>query len=134
MTDDRLEPAPLYRGRVLDARLHLLDRQVLDSDGTPVTTLDDLEIDAPELEAGLSDSRVPPRVTALLSGNVLVTRVFGGRPPSSRLQRIDIRLVSEVGIVVSIAALAERLDIDWTERWFRDHIVARIPGGNHDPG
>jgi hypothetical protein len=134
MTDDRLEPAPLYPGRVLDARLHLLDRQVLDSDGVPVTTLDDLEIEGPELREGMSDGKVPPRVTALLSGNVLVTRVFGGRPPSSRLQRIDIRLVSDVGIVISIAALAERLDLDWTERWFRDHIVTRIPGGSHDPG
>ena len=30
--------------RVVDARLHLLSRQVLDVDGEPVTTVDDLEL------------------------------------------------------------------------------------------
>ena len=38
-------------GRVLDAHLHLLDRQVLDRDGTPVTTVDDVELDGIELGA-----------------------------------------------------------------------------------
>ena len=36
---------------MLDAHLHLLDRQVLDRDGTPVTTVDDLELDGIELGA-----------------------------------------------------------------------------------
>ena len=31
-------------GRILDAEVHLLDRQVLDKDGMPVTTVDDLEL------------------------------------------------------------------------------------------
>ncbi len=34
-----LPPDRPLAGRVLDARLHLLDRQVLDADGVPVTTL-----------------------------------------------------------------------------------------------
>ena len=33
-----LHPAPRLAGRTLDAQLHLLDRHVLDSNGTPVTT------------------------------------------------------------------------------------------------
>ena len=40
-------PVPPVAGRTLDAQLHLLDRQVLDSDGVPVTTVDDLELGAP---------------------------------------------------------------------------------------
>jgi hypothetical protein len=128
-----LEAAPHYPGRVIDARMHLLDRQVLDSEGTPVTTVDDLEIEGPELDEGVSDTTKAPRLTALLSGNVLVTRVFGGRPPASQLQSIDIRSVTDLGIVVTIAARAEDLNVQWTERWVRDHIIARIPGGRHDP-
>ena len=46
------EPMPDYPGRVLDARLHLLDRQVLDRDGVPVSTVDDLELEeVPRLAA-----------------------------------------------------------------------------------
>ncbi|MEA2484517.1 MAG: hypothetical protein QOC55_2464 [Thermoleophilaceae bacterium] len=129
---DRLEPAPAYRGRVLDAQLHLLDRQILDSEDTPVATVDDLELEGAEL-GGFQVDRTPPRLTALLSGNVLGTRIFGGRPPTSRLHRIDAALVSDVGVVIRIAALAERFDITWVERWLRDHVIARIPGGRHDP-
>jgi hypothetical protein len=42
-----LPPVPPVAGQTLDAQLHLLDRQVLDSDGVPVTTVDDLELGAP---------------------------------------------------------------------------------------
>ena len=31
-------------GRLLDAQLHLLDRQVIDVHGAPVTVVDDLEL------------------------------------------------------------------------------------------
>jgi hypothetical protein len=43
-----LPPVPPVAGQTLDAQLHLLDRQVLDSDGVPVTTVDDLELGAAE--------------------------------------------------------------------------------------
>ena len=131
--NDRLEPAPLYPGRVLDAQLHLLDRQIIDSEGTPVSTVDDLELEGAELGEDFEVTATPPRLTALLSGNALATRMFGGRPPTSRLKRIDIGVVSEVNVVVRIAALADRFDNTWVERWLRDHVIARIPGGRHDP-
>ena len=47
-----LAAVPAVAGQTLDAQLHLLDRQVLDSDGVPVTTVDDLELGAPR--AGLN--------------------------------------------------------------------------------
>jgi hypothetical protein len=130
--NDRLEAAPRYPGRVLDAQLHLLDRQILDSEGKPVATVDDLELEGAELGDGVQLG-TPPRLTALLSGNVLGTRIFGGRPPTSRLHRIDVRVVSDVGVTVRIAALADRFDITWVERWLRDHVIEHIPGGRHDP-
>jgi len=127
--DREPEPPPGYPGRVLDARLHLLDRQVLDRNGVPVATVDDLEIE--DVPAG--SRRRPPRVLALLKGSALPTRLFGGRPPSSRLLRIGVDQVTKIGIVVELGTGAKDLDADWTERWLRDRIFRHIPGGRHDP-
>ena len=131
MTD--LTPDPLPPGLVIDARLHLLDRQVVDVDGTPVCTVDDLEVH------GLDGSDMPDGtqtavVTSLLSGAVLGTRIFGGRPPSSRWHRIRWAHVSGVGTTLTLGIRSEELDVTWPERWVRDHIITRIPGGSHDPG
>ncbi|PZR52529.1 hypothetical protein DNL40_11650 [Xylanimonas oleitrophica] len=137
-----LLPEPRQPGRVLDARLHLLDRQVLDVDSVPVGTLDDLELgpSGPGAAAGSPRADDPPLdgtttvvVTALLSGPVLGTRVFGGRPPASRWHRVLWRHVTDVGTAVRLANRGDDLDLTWTERWVRDHVVGRLPGGRHDP-
>ncbi len=131
-------PAPLPKvphvaGRILDAQLHLMDRQVLDHDGVPVTTVDDLEVSGPALDVEIERGSAPPVITALLTGSVLGTRIFGGRPPSSRLIRIPWKDVAEVDVVVRLGVKGEPLDASWVERWIRDKIIARIPGGRHDP-
>lgn len=120
-------------GRVLDAHLHLLDRQVLDRDEVPVTTLDDLELDGIELGRAIDPDAPPPTVTAILTGADLATRIFGGRPPSSRRMRIPWPLVSEVGTTIRLGVTGDSLDATWAERWVSEHIIARIPGGRHDP-
>ena len=48
MIDANGLPAKEVRGRVLDARVHLLDRQILNADGDPVGTVDDVEFDGAE--------------------------------------------------------------------------------------
>jgi hypothetical protein len=127
------EPVPDYPGRVLDARLHLLDRQVLDRDGVPVSTVDDLELeDVPRPEA-LDHGTAAPRLVALLHGAVLATRLFGGRPPASRLQRVPIGHVAEVAIVLRLWTSADEEVVPWVERWLRDHVFRHIPGGRRDP-
>ena len=128
-----LTPVPPTAGATLDAQLHLMDRQVLDNDGVPVTTVDDLELSGPELDAELPAGTPPPVLTALLTGPVLGTRIFGGRPPSSRLIRIPWEDVADVGVVIRLGVNGENLDAGWVERWIRDKIIARIPGGRHDP-
>jgi len=145
MKDPRpLVPVPHVAGQTLDAQLHLLDRQVLDSDGVPVTTLDDIELGAPgggdvssrpdvSEGAAIPEGTPPPIITALLTGPVLGTRIFGGRPPSSRLIRIPWKNVADVGVVVRLGVSGRDLDADWVERWIRDKIIARIPGGRRDP-
>lgn len=134
MTTARL-PKPIARtaGRTLDAQLHLLDRQVLDVDGLPVTTVDDIEIDAPSPGSPIPAGTPAPTLIALLTGPVLGTRIFGGRPPASRLIRIPWNDVADVGVVIRLGIRGEGLDADWVERWIRDKIIARIPGGRHDP-
>jgi hypothetical protein len=123
---------PAVAARVVDAELDLLDRQVLDRDGVPTTTVDDLELsDIPDPEH--LDPDAPPELTALLTGPVLATRVFGGRPPDSRFERIPWEDVNGVGVVLRLGVAADSLDLTWVERWVRDKVIARIPGGRHDP-
>lgn len=68
-------------GRLIDARLHLLDRQILDCDGVPVATVDDLELSGIESAGGGTSSA--PRIEAILTGSTLVTRIFGGVCPEA---------------------------------------------------
>lgn len=130
--DAALPPVPTPAGRVLDARLHLLDRQVLDPDGSPVCTVDDLELHGAD-GADVPDGTQPAYVTAVLTGPVLATRVFGGRPPRSRWARLPWDHVVQVGTVLRCGVRSDRLDLTWTERWVRDQVIGRIPGGRHDP-
>ncbi|WP_262406124.1 hypothetical protein [Protaetiibacter sp. SSC-01] len=119
-------------GRVLDAQLHILDRQVLDVDGVPVTAIDDLELGDVPLDTDLAGVE-PPEVENLLSGAVLGTRIFGGRPPSSRWHRIPWGAIRELGTAIHLDVRADELELTWPERWVREHVIGRIPGGRHDP-
>jgi len=138
--DERLPRPPTPAGRVLDARLHLLSRQVLDADDVPLTTVDDLELrstddepdQAPAVDGAITGARTYT-VTALLTGAALAIRVLGGRAPASRWLRIDWGRVADIGTVVRITGTGDDLDATWTERWVRDQIIRRIPGGDHDP-
>ncbi|MGN6240740.1 MAG: hypothetical protein ACTHNI_13515 [Cellulosimicrobium cellulans] len=127
--------------RVVDARLHLLSRQVLDVDGEPVTTVDDLELvavsgpDGTGADDGPRDAvpGEPAEVGAILTGPVLVTRLLGGRPPASRWERVPWSDVGHVGTAIELTVRADSLDLHWTEDWLREHVVGRVPGGRHDP-
>jgi hypothetical protein len=119
--------------RYLDAQLHLLDRQVLDVDGVPIAVVDDLELS--EIPAGqeIPPDTPPPVITALLSGPALATRIFGGRPPESRMLRTPWLAIREVGVVIKLSVGRDTQDLFWTERWVRDHVIGHIPGGRHTP-
>jgi len=120
-------------GRLLDAQLHLLDRQVIDVHGAPITAVDDVELSDVALDEDLAPDTPAPVIVALLSGPVLGTRLFGGRPPESRLIRTPWSAVYEIGVAIRLAVAGESLDVTWTERWVRDKIIGRIPGGRHEP-
>ncbi|WP_029145014.1 hypothetical protein [Microbacterium luticocti] len=128
-------PLEWYRdpdGRGVDARLHLLDRQMLDRDGVPVSTVDDVELDG--ISVGESvDHDHPPTVSAVLVGAAVLPRIFGGSMPRSRWDRIEWSRVVRLGTVLELRVRADDLDATWLERWIRDRIIARIPGGSHAP-
>ncbi len=119
-------------GRGVDARLHLLDRQMVDPDGVPVSTVDDVELAGVEVGEPV-DHSVAVTVTAILVGAALLPRIFGGGMPRSRWDRIPWERVRRLGTVIELRDHADDLDATWLERWFRDRIVARIPGGRHAP-
>jgi len=120
--------APRPSGRLIDARLHLLDRQLFDADDAPVGIVDDLDVDIP-MDVDIAGSVPAPLVTGILTGQVLATRIFGGRPPRAKLQVIPWRLITKIGTVVQLSAHAQDFDSLWLEHWLRDHIIRRIPGG-----
>lgn len=118
--------------RLLDARLHLLDRQVLDCDKVPVTTVDDLELS--EIPEGPLDADTPaPTITAMLSGSFRFTRIFGGRPPMSRLDRVPWSDLAEIGSALRLYTPRSRLEVGWLEGWLAAHVIGKIPGGRDDP-
>jgi hypothetical protein len=128
MTDLPVQP---HRGQLLDARLHLLDRQLLDDDGDPAGIVDDLELSGVELDTDIPRGADAPRVKSLLSGHVVATRIFGGEPPQSRLQAIPWNLVASVRVVVTLKPTDMVFDSSWMERWLCERIIKHIPGGKH---
>lgn len=119
-------------GRAVDARLHLLDRQMIDVDGVPVSTVDDVEIAGIEVGSAVDHSAAPV-VSAVLVGAAVLPRIFGGRMPRSRWDRIPWDRVARLGTVLELRDHADDMDATWLERWFRDRLIARIPGGRHAP-
>jgi hypothetical protein len=131
------EPARPQReaGRVIDAGLELLDRQMIDIDDRMAGNVDDLELTFPP-EGGA------PFVTAVLAGPGALARRIGGRIGGAiariheRLQdsdiegpaRISFGAITSVGSDVRLAVSREDLEIYRFERWARDTIVAKIPG------
>ena len=121
--------APRPSGRLIDARLHLLDRQLFDVDDAPVGIVDDLDLDIP-MNVDVAAWAPAPLVTGILTGQVLATRIFGGRLPRAKLQAVPWRLITKIGTVVQLSSNGEDFDSLWLEHWLRDHIIRRIPGGS----
>ncbi|QIG38657.1 hypothetical protein G5T42_03460 [Microbacterium sp. 4R-513] len=133
--NDPRHPLEWYRdpdGRGVDARLHLLDRQMLDTDRVPVSTVDDVELSGIEI-GDSTEPEHPPVVAALLVGAAVLPRIFGGRIPRSQWNRIPWDVVAKVHTAIDLRVHADDLDATWTEQFARDRIVARIPGGRHAP-
>jgi sporulation protein YlmC with PRC-barrel domain len=128
-------------GRTLDLALHLLDRQVLDTDGGMVCNVDDVDITVPE-------GGGPAYVTAILSGpGALGPRIGGllgqwmvaahrhlGRARQDAPDRIGFELVTEIGSSIVVARTRGELEVGLGEDLVRDYLIDRIPGAQHESG
>jgi len=124
-------PAPTS-GRLLDVRLSLLDRQVLDVADEPVGVVDDLEFD----DAGdgvLAPGTPPPALRNLVHGPIVLERIFGGRRPRAHFERIPWSAVAQLGSAVRLAVEASAVPVGWLEEWLATNVIRRIPGGRHVP-
>ena len=95
LTDRRPTREARIAADLVDARLHLLDRQLVNAEGDPVGIVDDLELTGIELGQDVAEGADAPQVSALLSGRVVATRILGGAPPRSLLHEIPWKLVAD---------------------------------------
>jgi len=128
-------------GRVLDAGLKLLDRQLIDSQGMLAGKVDDLE---------LTPSQDDPQrlyVTAILAGPGALAGRLGGRlghllerianrlrdSPQDRPARVPFGLVKQLNSAVDLWVAKEELETDRLEQWARQTIIAKLPGAGDAP-
>ncbi|MFL6239081.1 MAG: hypothetical protein ACJ735_06275 [Actinomycetes bacterium] len=125
----------------VDAARALLDHLVTDPDGAPIGRVDDIELRQPAPGGA-------PVVTALLCGPLALGPRLGGRlgtwwlsvgrrlRPEADPQPVRVGLELVVGVrpgEVRIGARAEDLDATRSRDWFRDKVVAPVPGGGSAP-
>jgi len=122
----------------LDARLQLLDHQVVDRDGEMVCNIDDLELTTGD------DHRF--HVSAILTGPGALGPRWGGRTggwmtavwrrlrPESDPEpgRIPWSEAIHIDSAVHISARRRDLDVEGLETWLGDHLITRLPGARHD--
>ena len=127
-------------GRVVQLSLQLLDHQLVDTNGRLCGKVDDLEIELPE-------DGSTPYVSAILTGPSALAPRLGGRhggwvqrlhnrlspSDSNDPPRISWRYVRDYGSHVRLSLVREELSTNASEAWLRDHVVSRIPGGQHAP-
>jgi sporulation protein YlmC with PRC-barrel domain len=113
---------------------NLLDRQIVDRDGTMVGNVDDVEL-SPDL-----------RVVALLVGQRVLGERIGGfvgtsmaavarrlsPTPDTPPLRIPYDLVATVESEIILSVPVDLLADLPLEAWLREHLIDRIPGADHD--
>ena len=127
-------------GRILEAALQLLDRQLVDKDGRLAGKVDDLELTFP-------DGGGPPLVTDSLAGPGALSRRVGGRlgawleAVANRLRegddrrpaRVPFSAVTEIGSAIRLRVVKAELETDRLEAWTRDRIIGKLPGAGDAP-
>jgi len=127
-----------YPGRVIDAGLQLLDRQIIDRDGEMAGNVDDLELTFP------GDGNGPPIVTAILAGPGALARRVGGRlgdwiesvharlhpHPDPGPARIPFGVVNHIDAAIELTLPRHDLEVDRIEKWLRDKTISKVPGAD----
>ena len=125
--------------RRYDAALHLLDRQIVDTDDLMVAKVDDLELE----EAG--DRRL--RVSAILTGPAALGPRLDGHlgawtvavwarlraDERPRAGRIDLSHVDGIDSAVHLDVTRDAVGVDELEHWVEQRLIRPLPGSGHDP-
>jgi sporulation protein YlmC with PRC-barrel domain len=122
-------------GRERDLGLHLLDRQVVDTDGRLVCKVDDVELTVPDdggapyVSAILCGPQaLAPRLGGLLGSWLLLWARTVGRAHTDDPGRIGMELVTDIGTQLTVARSRADLGVHANEDRARDYLVSRLPG------
>ena len=127
-------------GRVLEAGLQLLDRQLIDKDGRLAGKVDDLELEVPS-------GGGPPGVRAFVAGRGALRGGWGGRLGAGgggvptrprdgddrRPARVSFGVVKRIGSAVDLSVAKADLESNRLEAWTRDHLIGHLPGAGDAP-
>ena len=124
--------------RVLDLTLHLLDRQVVDSDDGLVCNVDDVEFEvpgdgtAPYISNLLTGpAALGPRLGGLLGRWWVSAYQLLGHRHDKEPDRIPFQVVTDIGSAVTVTKTRAELGIHPGEDRAREYLVERLPGAGH---
>ena len=132
------DPAtPATPGRMYDAVLHLLDRQIRDPDDLLVAKVDDLELtrrdDGRWVVAAVltGPGALGPRLHGRLGEWVgaVWRRLHPDHDPAPG--RIPMSDVVGIDSAVTVGRRRDSLQVDGLEVWVREHVIDRLPGSSH---
>lgn len=125
-------------GRILHARLHLLDRQVVSGRSRRMLCkADDVEFDVTAegvtyVSALLSGpAALGPRMPGLLGRTITAVhrRLHPDRDPSPN--RVPAARITAIEAALHVDDTDGALDVEGFGRWVDEHVVSRLPGSGH---
>ena len=120
-------------GQRRDLALHLLDRQIVDTDGNAVGNVDDVEFDDNGIVTALltGPQALAPRLGGRLGRWLLVLSAGISRRSTEQPARIGVDLITDYGTAITVARSREELGAHLNEDRLRDYFIGRLPGANH---
>jgi sporulation protein YlmC with PRC-barrel domain len=120
-------------GQRRDLALHLLDRQIVDTDGDAVGNVDDVEISDDGYVTALlvGPQALAPRLGGLLGQLVLFLSEGVSRRSTDQPTRVGVELVTDYGSAITVARTREELGAHLNEDRLREYFIGRIPGADH---
>ena len=120
-------------GRRRDLALHLLDRQIVDTDGDAVGNVDDVEISDEGYVTALlvGPQALAPRLGGLLGQWLAFLSEGIGRSSTAEPTRIGVDLVTDYGSSITVARSRAELGAHRNEDRARAYFIRRIPGADH---
>lgn len=122
----------------LDVALSLLDRQILDRDGTPIGKVDDIALHWDGERPVITDLLVGPgawsgRMPGLFGRMVHGTWLRLHPREDPQPLRIPLTEVQRLDSAVHLRLRRDDLGIAGPEAWMRRHVVEKLPGSRHEP-